>query len=225
MNVKEIIGKHPIIFKMLTHLYNKILGNNKIKMGKKNHINIGIAIMKQSSIRISGVNNTIIIEDLSRLEKCQIDIIGNNCTLIIKRRCYLGKAELWLQHNGSSIVMGEHVTIHGPTHIASTEGCKISIGDDCMFANSIQIRNGDSHSIYCGNQRINNAQDVFIGNHVWICTDTVLLKGSSIPDNCIVGAKSLVTTKFNEDYTIIAGNPACIKKRNIYWKREIDMPH
>ena len=42
--------------------------------------------------------------------------------------------------------MGKDFTMEGG-HIASTEGEKIVIGNDCMFSNDIEIRNGDSHTI------------------------------------------------------------------------------
>lgn len=45
-----------------------------------------------------------------------------------------------------------------------------------------------------------------------------ILKGSSIPDNCIVGFRALVTKRFNECNSIIAGSPARIIKQNIKWE-------
>lgn len=222
MEVKKIIEKYPVLFKYLTHLYNVIIGKNRIKKKGNNDVNIGIAVLKKCSINIDGVNNKIIIDDLCRLENCQISIIGNDCTLIISRRNYLSKAEFWMQQDGSSIILREHVTMHGPVHVASTEGCSIAIGEDCMFANDIQVRNGDSHAIYCNDERINHAKDISIGKHVWICAGAMILKGSTINDNCIVGAKSLVTSNFIDESVIIAGNPAKVKKRNISWERDLE---
>lgn len=56
---------------------------------------------------------------------------------------------------------------------------------------------------------------IFIGNNVWICTRAVVLKGSEIPNGCIVGANALITKKFDVENVIIAGNPASIKKEHI----------
>ena len=56
---------------------------------------------------------------------------------------------------------------------------------------------------------------VSIGNNVWICTRAVVLKGSEIPNGCIVGANALITKKFDVENVIIAGNPASIKKEHI----------
>ena len=60
---------------------------------------------------------------------------------------------------------------------------------------------------------------VLIGNHVWICTRAVVLKGSEIPNGCIVGANAVVTSKYQVENALIAGNPSTIKKEHIVMKR------
>ena len=60
-----------------------------------------------------------------------------------------------------------------------------------------------------------------IGNNVWIGLKTVILKGVSIPDGCIVGAGSLVSSALvPPPSSLIIGNPAQVKKNNIKWIRE-----
>ena len=54
-----------------------------------------------------------------------------------------------------------------------------------------------------------------IGNNVWLCTRSVILKGSKIASNCIVGANAVVSGKFEKENTLIAGNPAKKCKSNI----------
>lgn len=56
---------------------------------------------------------------------------------------------------------------------------------------------------------------VFIGDNVWICTRAVVLKGSEIPDGCIVGANAVITKKYQTEKSLIAGNPAMIKKEHV----------
>ena len=65
-------------------------------------------------------------------------------------------------------------------------------------------------------QRVNDSQDIFIGNHVWFCQDTKIVKGVKLGNNTIVGANSLVSKSIKEDNVIVAGNPAIIVK-NIDW--------
>ena len=108
-------------------------------------------------------------------------------------------------------------------HIAITEsGSAIKIGRDCMFAYDIDIRTGDSHSIIDTNknERINYAQDVSIGNHVWVAAHCIILKGVHIPDELVLATGSVVTKKFLQKGVIIAGNPARVVKEGISWTRE-----
>ena len=50
----------------------------------------------------------------------------------------------------------------------------------------------------------------------------IFLKGTSIGDNCVVGASSIVTKKIEKSNVAVAGNPAIIVKENIDWKRDIN---
>lgn len=54
-----------------------------------------------------------------------------------------------------------------------------------------------------------------IGDDVWLCTRSVILKGSEIANGCIVGAGSIVTKRFNTPNTLIAGNPAEERRHHI----------
>ena len=60
-----------------------------------------------------------------------------------------------------------------------------------------------------------------IGKHCWIGAGTFIGKNVSIAPNNIIGAKSVATKSFDEEYTAIAGNPAKIVKRGITWGRNL----
>ena len=106
----------------------------------------------------------------------------------------VANASLYIEDDNSSIKIGRKFSMESG-HIASTEGRIIAIGDDCMFSNDIEIRNGDSHAILELESRVrtNEAKDVKIGNHVWLTAHTRVLKGSYIPDDCIIGNSSIVS--------------------------------
>ena len=67
---------------------------------------------------------------------------------------------------------------------------------------------------------INPNTDIIINNHVWIGTRSLLLKGTVLPPNSVVGAMSLVNKTFEEPNSLIAGIPAKVIKRNINWSRQ-----
>ena len=58
---------------------------------------------------------------------------------------------------------------------------------------------------------------VRIGTDCHIANGAVILPGTIIGNHCVVGANAVVQGCF-PDFTIIAGNPAKVIKRNIRWK-------
>lgn len=55
---------------------------------------------------------------------------------------------------------------------------------------------------------------IVIGDNVWMGFRSIILKGSGIPNGCIVGANALVSGVFDNENCVIAGNPARIVKRD-----------
>jgi len=192
----------------------------RIKGIKRNQIELKCAFIKNSRINIKGKNNRIIITPENRLNNCLLYIRGNNCEIIIDKHCILSNLELWIEDDGGKIIVGYRTTVEGG-HIAATEGKTIAIGEDCMFSNNIEIRNGDSHAIFdkTNEQRTNNAKSIKIGDHVWLGSDVKVLKGSIIGDNAIVSTGAIVTGLI-ENNSINAGIPSKKIKDNIYWTRD-----
>ena len=53
-------------------------------------------------------------------------------------------------------------------------------------------------------QQINNDKPVQIGNHVWIACKSTILKGSSVPDNSVIAAGSVISKKYTNVNTVYA---------------------
>lgn len=83
-----------------------------------------------------------------------------------------------------------------------------------MFSNDIEIRNGDSLTIIdiSNNIRINSGQEVEIGNHVWLCAHSSIMKGSKVPSNVIIGNSSVVSVFLADSDSIYAGIPPRLVK-------------
>ncbi len=91
---------------------------------------------------------------------------------------------------------------------------EIIIGDEVAIAKGVIIRDYDAHVIN-GNQD-EMAKPIKIGNHVWIGTRAIILKGVTIGDGAIVAAGAVVTSDI-PPRTVCAGVPARIIKENVEW--------
>jgi acetyltransferase-like isoleucine patch superfamily enzyme len=160
--------------------------NHVIKIGKN-------AKLIDLTIKIEGNRNLISIGAWSRV-KGVITLGGENQSIVIGKDCHLGDVDLNAQENTS-----------------------ITIGDDALISYDVSIRTTDSHSIIDRKtgQRINHAESVHIGKHVWLGTQVLVSKGVTIADNVIVGAKSLVVKSITESYVAVGGVPAKIIKRDV----------
>jgi acetyltransferase-like isoleucine patch superfamily enzyme len=128
---------------------------------------------------------------------------------------------VWVEDERCSLQVGANTSMV-EVHIALTEpGSRVTIGEDCMFANDIDLRTGDSHSVIDqrSGERLNFPGDIHIGRHVWVAPHTVILKGVNIGENSIVATGSVVTRSCDPG-VIIAGNPAKTIKEGVSWVRE-----
>jgi len=108
----------------------------------------------------------------------------------------------------ASLKIGSDVHLNG-VYIACRK--RISIGDNCRIAASVVILDYNGHVVrsYDRTKGLDNPMEVTIGNNVWIGTNALILKGTSIGDNCVVGAGSIVKGFFPPN-SIIIGNPATV---------------
>lgn len=93
-------------------------------------------------------------------------------------------------------------------------GNKITIGDDCAISHDVTILDSDFHRILNSNRPV--SQPVVIGDHVWVGTRCVIMKGVTIGDGAIIGAGSIVTHDVPAG-CLAVGNPAKVIKENIKW--------
>ncbi len=189
--------------------------------GQANVIQADGATLSGVKMDIIGDNNRIDVGQGCVLSNVTFRIRGSGHHIEFGKNCRVSRgAVLWFEDQDGLLQVGPGTTMV-EVHIAVTENSKVIIGEDCMFANDIDIRTGDSHSVVDAHsgERLNFAGDVTIGRHVWIAPHTVVLKSVNIGENSIV-ASGAVVTKSCGPGVIVGGNPAKVIKTGVSWKRE-----
>ena len=123
----------------------------------------------------------------------------------------------------SMFKFGEKCSFWKNFNLFVTGGTSFYMGNDCMISYDVTVWCGDGHQVIDNHsQEIINVQKepLNIGNHTWISNNVLITKNAKIPPNTIVGMGSVVSKKFTEEYTCIAGNPATVVKQNINWNRK-----
>jgi acetyltransferase-like isoleucine patch superfamily enzyme len=119
-----------------------------------------------------------------------------------------------------TLIFGKNFSCNKNTFISCNK--KIVIGDNNLFGWNVNIRDSDGHLVYNLNEKPDKSnifEDVLIGNHVWLGANVDILKGVTIPDDCVVGYNSCVTKKFDEPNCLLAGYPAKKIKNSIGWQK------
>ncbi len=111
---------------------------------------------------------------------------------------------------GSSVIVAPGAQLSlgsGYLNTGASIACfsRIAIGHDVAIGPDVCIRDSDSH-VVCGSSH-SHTLPIAIGDHVWIGSRAMILKGVTIGDGAIVAAGAIVT-KDVEAGTLVAGAPA-----------------
>lgn len=172
---------------------------------------------------IIGQKNIIEVGSDTIIEKLKIHIRGNNNILKIGKSCYIGKdCLIYIEGNNCNINIGDLTTSTRNNEFnAQEDNSRITIGKDCMLSNNITIRTSDSHPIFdmISGNRLNNASNTYIGNHVWIAPNSKIMKGAYINNGAIIGSDTTVNKEIPMN-CIVVGRPAKIVRNNVKWTRD-----
>lgn len=112
------------------------------------------------------------------------------------------------QEHGA-VVLGAHCLILPGVRIQSA--ARIEIGDDCMVAAGAYITDADWHGLYDRTHEGGARAPVVLEKNVWIGEGACVLKGVTIGENSVVGARAVVAEDVPAN-VVVAGNPARIVK-------------
>lgn len=114
------------------------------------------------------------------------------------------RRNIYLRKQG--IKIGQDCKVHSMSF--STEPYLIEIGNHARIASGTQFLTHDG-AVNCFPGEIDGGifGKIKIGNNVFIGINSIILLNTSIGDNCIIGAGSVVRGQFPDD-SVIVGNPA-----------------
>lgn len=207
-----------------------------------------VAHLPAKSVKICGKGNRILVEENGIFQSAPpgfyIHILGDNNTVLLHLPITGQNNEINIKSNNVYIEIGPSPILFN-TRILACGGngqiCKIGAGTtigsaefridstggviidkDCMLAENILVRADDGHTILdkkTGEIINRPSGPITVGDHCWIGANVLLGKNARIPANTVVGMGSLVTKAFEEEYTVLAGTPASVKKRGVTWDR------
>ncbi|NLW05580.1 MAG: acyltransferase [Pseudomonadaceae bacterium] len=171
-----------------SRIFNKwrVAAGNKVTLAKN-------VRMKKCTITIKGQGNHLHIAEHSILRGVNLEIVGENCLLEI----------------GSSSILGHDCYLS-----VKERDTKLILGSQVNLSRNVRILCADGHDIVKDKVRINIAQDIKIGNKVWLADSAVVLKGVTIGNDAIVGIQAVVTQDVPAG-CIAAGNPARLVKEGV----------
>jgi len=178
--------------------------------GHRNHVSIaGAESPTWLQLQINGDGNRIVIERNTEL-KGLVVCCGNH-----------------VRAHDTELFIGENSTIEaGGRFFLYNSGNVLRLGRNCMLSNNVTVRCGESpHLLFAqdSGEYLDISEGVFIGDHVWIGESVYVTKSARIGDDCIVGACSVVTRRFDLSHAALAGNPAKVVRERVQWVRNPGM--
>lgn len=134
--------------------------------------------------------------------------VGNGVMLERAVRLSLG--------DNARVIIGDNTYLGDGTCVLAVD--EIKIGAGCAISWHVVIMDTSSHPVgQIGEKLETKIAPVVIGDHVWIGSRAVILKGVQVGEGAIIANNSVVTRNV-PPRTMVAGNPAKVIKENVAWE-------
>ncbi len=180
---------------------------------------------------VASVKGKIIIIDpvrfamikIGRNEVCGFEkeytVIRIDGEMILAGKSTFGSGSVVNVSKNGRLTIGNNFRITAKSTIRCAD--KITFGDNVLISWENLFMDSDLHNIYSSAGELRNPPSpVSVGNHVWFACRCTILKGTAIPDNCVVAANSTLTRSFSEPSSVIggAGSGQKVLGSNITWR-------
>ncbi len=206
---------------------NKIIDSIKADKVDKDKRNLYIIdndtikrVEKISGLQVGGCGGIVIAHKNTKFSEVYCCFKNGGVAFFDESKYVISQLKVYINHNESIFFVGKNFScVSAQCYLY--EGKGIFVDDDNQWSFGIQVRNSDAHAILDNKtgKCINHGSDVCIGKHVWIASNSTILKGVNICDNTVVGACAVVTKKYKEGNCILAGNPARVVREDVSWER------
>lgn len=138
-------------------------------------------------------------------------------TVVFEGKCKIGHGSKISVAKNAELTLGENFKITAESTIVCFK--KITIGRDCLMSWDVLVMDTDFHQIKNKlGEVLNQNSDIVIEDHVWVGCRSLILKGSFVPKNSIVGAGSIISKKMEYENSIYLGVPCAFAKGEIDWE-------
>lgn len=114
--------------------------------------------------------------------------------------------------NGAELVIGDDISLNHGCMIVSRE--KIVIGNGVQFGPNILLYDHDHDYKASGGISVGKykSSPIIIGKNVWIGAGAIILRGTSIGDNSIIAAGSVIKGEFPDNSLIYQPKETKVKR-------------
>lgn len=146
--------------------------------------------------------------------------VESDATVIFKGVCRISKGGLINVSNKGKLVFGDFFISNANMTVSCSE--YIELGDNVLCGWNCTLIDWDGHGIYLKEDiykrnMINEPKKINIGKHCWLASNVTILKGTCLPNETIIACNSCISKSFDEENTIIAGNPGKVIKTGVAW--------
>ncbi|MCT4478539.1 acyltransferase [Peribacillus frigoritolerans] len=138
--------------------------------------------------------------------------IGKNGALSLGKMVRIRSGSKIRVRNGSKVEIGVNTSFNHGCMVISHE--EVTIGNNTQFGPNVLIYDHD-HDFRTDNglkELKYKTSPIKIGNNVWIGANVMILQGTEIGDNCVVGAGSIIKGNFPNNSIIIQKRDTVINK-------------